>query len=121
MFAIFHSVSVQELLFLLKFEFGDFLHDARDLHILDLTMFPSTPPDRTNQNLCLKFFQSSSSSSKLMEVELLTEQTYRDWTAKVKLEKYALGGSGKVRFFLGDKEVIPADPRRWFGAPSLDG
>jgi len=54
-----------------------------------------------------------------MEVELLTEQKYRDWTATVKLEEYALGGSGKVVFFLATKEAIPTDPRLWFGTPSL--
>ena len=55
----------------------------------------------------LQFFQESPATSTtlkfaaptfsmhFMEKELLTEQTYRDWTATVRLEKYALRGSGK--------------------------
>jgi len=108
-------------------EFGDFLHDARDLHMyFGPDDFPFTFPRSTSTtNHPLKFvphiFQSSSSSSNFMEVELLTAQTYRDWIATVKLDKYALGGSGKVVFFLCNEEAIPADPWLWFGTTLVVG
>jgi hypothetical protein len=39
----------------------------------------------------------------------VTPETYRDWVANVTLEKYSLGGSGSVAFFLGPIDEIPVD------------
>lgn len=47
----------------------------------------------------------------------LNPDTYADWIANVALEKYALGGSGSVDFFIGPKEEIPADPAIWHKSP----
>ncbi|VDC03107.1 unnamed protein product [Peniophora sp. CBMAI 1063] len=42
-----------------------------------------------------------------------------DWTARVQVDKYALGGKTfNVLIFLGD---VPSDPKQWFSAPSFVG
>jgi len=52
---------------------------------------------------------------------VVTPETYKDWIANVTLEKYALGGSGRVAFFLGPVEEIPADPSEWLTCPIYVG
>lgn len=52
---------------------------------------------------------------------VVTPETYKDWIANVTLEKYALGGSGRVAFFLGPLEEIPADPHEWLTCPIYVG
>ena len=50
-----------------------------------------------------------------------TPETYQDWIANVTLEKYALGGTGRVEFFIGPREQIPADPADWPLSPIYVG
>jgi len=52
---------------------------------------------------------------------VVTPDTYRDWIANVTLEKYALKGSGRVCFFIGPTEEIPANPSDWFTSPIYVG
>jgi Tyosinase C-terminal domain len=47
--------------------------------------------------------------------------TYRDWVANVTIEKHALGGSGKVYFFIGDEKDIPPIPSQWHQSPLYVG
>jgi hypothetical protein len=47
--------------------------------------------------------------------------TYRDWVANVTIEKHALGGSGKVCFFIGDENEIPSNPSQWHQSPLYVG
>jgi len=44
---------------------------------------------------------------------VVTPETYRDWIANVTLEKYALGGTGRVSFFCGHAADIPSNPLDW--------
>jgi Tyrosinase C-terminal domain len=44
----------------------------------------------------------------------LTPDNYRDWIANVTIEKYALNGSGRVVFFMGKEEDIPASSADWY-------
>ncbi|KAF7324006.1 Photo-regulated tyrosinase [Mycena kentingensis (nom. inval.)] len=51
---------------------------------------------------------------------------WTDWTAHVRVEKFALNGSFTVFFFLGNgtdpvSASVPADPREWHTAPSFAG
>jgi tyrosinase len=43
----------------------------------------------------------------------VTPDTYREWIVNVSLDKFALGGSGSVTFFLGPEDQIPSDPAEW--------
>jgi hypothetical protein len=52
---------------------------------------------------------------------VVTPDTYQDWTVNATLEKYALGGSGQICFFLGPANEIPADPKAWATCPILVG
>jgi tyrosinase len=52
---------------------------------------------------------------------VVTPENYKDWIANVTLEKYALGGSGRVVFFLGPVEEIPANPHEWLTCPIYVG
>ena len=52
---------------------------------------------------------------------VVTPETYRDWIANVTLEKYALGGSGRVGFFLGPLNEIPENPDEWHSCPIYVG
>ena len=52
---------------------------------------------------------------------VVTPDNYRDWIANVTLEKYALGGSGRVAFFLGPEDEIPTDPTEWLACPIYVG
>lgn len=51
----------------------------------------------------------------------VTPETYRKWIANITLEKYALGGSGRIAFFLGPENEIPADPKEWYTSPLYVG
>jgi Tyosinase C-terminal domain len=52
---------------------------------------------------------------------VVTPDTYQDWTANATLEKYSLGGSGQVCFFLGPASEIPTNPKDWFTSHLLVG
>ena len=52
---------------------------------------------------------------------VITPDTYQEWTVNATLEKYSLGGSGQVCFFLGPESEIPAKPDDWFTSPILVG
>jgi tyrosinase len=52
---------------------------------------------------------------------VVTPETYRDWIANVTCEKYALGGSGRIVFFLGPEEQIPSNPSDWYESPLYVG
>lgn len=51
----------------------------------------------------------------------VTPDNYRQWIANVTLEKYALGGSGRIAFFLGPEDQIPTDPKEWYTSPLYVG
>ncbi|KAI0322394.1 tyrosinase [Amylostereum chailletii] len=44
--------------------------------------------------------------------------SYYDWTARIQVKKYALGGSFSVLIFLGE---VPEDPAQWRSSPSFVG
>jgi len=52
---------------------------------------------------------------------VITPDTYREWTVNATLEKYSLGGSGQICFFLGPANEIPAKPEDWYTSPSFVG
>ncbi|KAK0223503.1 photo-regulated tyrosinase [Armillaria fumosa] len=44
--------------------------------------------------------------------------SFYDWTARIRVKKYALGGSFSVLIFLGE---VPENPRSWRSSPSFVG
>lgn len=44
--------------------------------------------------------------------------SYLDWTARIHVKKYALGGSFSVLLFIGE---VPEDPEEWYTSPSFVG
>ena len=48
----------------------------------------------------------------------LTTPAYLDWTARVHVKKYEIGGSFSILLFVG---AVPADPAEWHAAPSFAG
>ncbi|KAK0480190.1 photo-regulated tyrosinase [Armillaria novae-zelandiae] len=44
--------------------------------------------------------------------------SFYDWTARIRVKKYTLGGSFSVLIFLGE---VPEDPRSWRSSPSFVG
>jgi hypothetical protein len=43
----------------------------------------------------------------------LNPDTYQDWIVNLAIDKYALGGSGRIMFFLCPESDIPEDPTEW--------
>jgi len=52
---------------------------------------------------------------------VVTPDTYRDWVANVTIEKYALGGPGRVCFFIGPESSIPDAPEDWHRSTTYVG
>lgn len=52
---------------------------------------------------------------------VVTPDTYRDWIVNITIEKYALGGSASIGFFLGNPDDIPANPAEWVLSPNFVG